>query len=155
PHSNFNIRSVRNQSLANAVFLASKSAGLTNRLNNQVGTAQRRRPGRIAHPEVRIVIAGCLMLLVAVGLALRRRGSALDQATAYSLAICATLVVSPLAWGHYYMALAPAVLLVPLWLFDHGLPRLAQVASVVPPILCWSYYVAMDYTGALGILGLG
>jgi hypothetical protein len=96
-----------------------------------------------------------LTLLLAVGVALCRRTSVIDQATAYSLAICATLVVSPLSWGHYYMAFVPAAFCVPVWLLGRGMESLARVAAVVPPMLSWTYYVGMPYTGALGILGLG
>ena len=53
------------------------------------------------------------------------------------------------------MAGVPAVLCVPVWLSWRGMPRLARVVAAVPPILSWSYYVAMPYTGAVGLLGLG
>jgi len=152
--ANFNIRSERNQSLANAVYLLMKSTARTTPLDSQA-KARPNRPGRVAHPGVRVVIGVGLTLLLAVGLALCRRTSVIDQATAYSLAICATLIVSPLAWGHYYMALVPAVFCVPVWLLGRGMERLARVVGVVPPILSWSYYVGMPYTGALGLLGLG
>src|SRR5262249_54377393 len=58
-------------------------------------------------------------------------------------------------WGHYYMAGVPSVLCVPLWLSRRGQPGLARIAAAIPPILSWSYYLAMPYTGALGLLGLG
>ncbi|MFI5459291.1 MAG: glycosyltransferase family 87 protein [Isosphaerales bacterium] len=154
PNANFNIHSVRNQSLANAVYLLMKSTARTTPSDFQAA-ARRDRPERLVHSWVRVVIGVILTLLVAVGLALRRRTDALDQATAYSLAVCATLLVSPLAWGHYYMAAVPAALCVPLWLSRHGMPRLAGVVAAIPPILSWSYYIAMPYTGAIGLLGLG
>jgi hypothetical protein len=110
---------------------------------------------RMVHPAVRITIGVALALLFSVGMALGRRSNALDQATAYSLAISATLVVSPLAWGHYYMALAPAVLCVPLWLTRRGMPKLAVFFAAIPPVLSWSYYLAMPYLGEMGLLGLG
>ena len=93
-----------------------------------------KRPDRMVHPAVRVVIGVALTILLAVSFALGRRKSLLDQATAYSLAICATLVVSPLAWGHYYMALAPAVLCVPLWISSRGKPRLACCPAPKSPI---------------------
>ena len=53
------------------------------------------------------------------------------------------------------MALVPAVLCVPLWISSRGKPRLALCVAAIPPILSWSYYVAMPYTGEIGLLGLG
>ena len=110
---------------------------------------------RMVHPTVRVVIGVALVLLLAVGLALARRNTVLDQLTAYSLALCATLLVSPLAWSHYYMVELPAVLCVPVWLSWRGMPRLARVVAAIAPILLWSHYLAMPYTGELGLLGLG
>ena len=151
---NFNIRSARNQSLANAVYLsmnATSRAGLPRNKAFMRGA----RADRMVHPAVRVVTGILIVLLLSVGLVLGRRKSALDQATAYSLALCATLVVSPLAWGHYYMSLVPAVLCVPLWLLSRGRPRLARVFAVIPPVLSWAHYVAMPYVGEAGVLGLG
>jgi hypothetical protein len=154
PNANFNIHSFRNQSLANAVYLWNKATAGT-----PAGSPQSPlgwdRPERIVHPGVRAVIGGVLIALLALGLTLGKRQDALDRATAYSLSCCATLLVSPLAWGHYYMAWVPAVLCVPLWLARRGKPRLARIGAAIPPIVSWSYYLAMPYTGGLGVLGLG
>ncbi len=153
-NANFNIHSFRNQSLANAVYLCTKSVA------PQAVLDPRSRPGwdrpeRVVHPGVHVVIGIILIALVAVGLAAGRRPDLLDRATAYSLSCCATLLVSPLSWGHYYMAGVPAVLCVPLWLSRRGRPGLARIAAAMPPILSWSYYLAMPYTGGVGLLGLG
>ncbi len=152
--ANFNFRSARNQSFANAVHLAMNSSSRTeapvSRASVRLAPAD-----RMVHPAVRVVIGAALALLLAVGLALSRRNTALDQATAFSLALCATLLVSPLAWGHYYMVQLLAVLCVPLWLSRRGMPRLARLVAALPPILSWAYYVGMPYTGELGLLGLG
>ena len=151
---NFNIRSARNQSLANAVYL---SINTTSRAGGPRNKAFMRaaRADRMVHPAVRVVTGIAIVLLLSIGVLLGRRKSAIDQATAYSLGLCATLVVSPLSWGHYYMVLAPAVLCVPLWLSSRGRPRLARVFAVIPPILSWAHYVAMPYVGEAGVLGLG
>src|SRR5262249_23704870 len=61
----------------------------------------------------------------------------------------------PLSWGHYYMAQAPAVLLVPIWLLQRGKLTQAKVVAVIPPVLSWSHYLAMPRVGGLGLLGLG
>jgi hypothetical protein len=151
---NFNIHSYRNQSLANAVYLWDKST--KSRSGQQLGARYvRARPQRIVHAEVRVFIGFVLAVLILVGSLLGRQTDALDQATAFGLACCATLLVSPLSWGHYYMAETPAVLLAPLWLLRHGRLVQARIVAVVPPVLAWSHYVAMPYTGELGLLGLG
>src|SRR4029077_5743971 len=116
---------------------------------------RRERPGRIGHPSVRIGIAGILIALLAVTVVLGRRANSLDAFTAFGLACCATLLVSPLAWGHYFMAQLPALLCAPIWLSRRGKLRAARVAAVIPVVLSWAYYVAMPYVGGVGILGLG
>jgi hypothetical protein len=154
PDANFNIHSFRNQSLANAVYLWGRSTARTGTSGSQPSPPPD-RPERMAQPRVRVGIGVILALLLAVGLAVGRRNDRLDQATAYGLACCAMLLVSPLSWGHYYMAELPAILCVPIWLARRGSLRLAQLAAVIPPVLSWSYYVAMPYTGGLGLLGIG
>ena len=84
-----------------------------------------------------------------------RRGTGLDAHVAFGLACCATLVVSPLSWGHYFMVELPALICVPIWFWRRGMPKAARVAALVPAVLSWMYYVAMPYTGGLGVLGLG
>jgi hypothetical protein len=53
------------------------------------------------------------------------------------------------------MAETLAVLFVPLWLLRRNRPIQAKVVAVIPPVLSWSYYLAMPYTGGIGLLGLG
>ena len=84
-----------------------------------------------------------------------RRGTGLDAHVAFGLACCATLVVSPLSWGHYFMVELPALICVPIWFWRRGMPMVARIAAGVPVVLSWSYYVAMPYVGGLGVLGLG
>jgi hypothetical protein len=113
------------------------------------------RPERVVHGEVRVVIASLIGLMVLVGTVVGRRRDPLDQGVAYSLACCGMLLVSPLAWGHYYMAEAPAVLLVPIWIWRRGMARAATAAAVIPLVLTLAYYIAMGTVGTLGLLGLG
>ena len=127
----------------------------TRRVPATLSESERELAGRIGIPGVRIAIAGILAALLAVATVVGRRGNSLDGFTAFGLACCATLLVSPLAWGHYFMAQLPALLCVPIWLARRGLPRAANAAAVIPVVLSWSYYVAMPYVGGLGILGLG
>ena len=55
------------------------------------------------------------LLLVAIRLG-TQTNTALSQVAGFGLACTALLVVSPVAQNHYFVLLAPAVLLVPLWL---------------------------------------
>jgi Glycosyltransferase family 87 len=182
--ASFNVHSYRNQSLANGVYLWSKSArrssgnvstpGRSSRAPKPVGAGSARRPElhaqhrvptaeeatrdqpeRIANPAVRVAIGVILIVLLAVAVTVGRRGIGLDAFSAFALASCATLLVSPLAWGHYFMVELPALLCVPIWLSKRGMHSAARISAVVPVLLSWSYYLAMPQFGGLGLLGLG
>lgn len=190
PEASFNVHSYRNQSLANGVYLWSKSyrfgspapvrfqppEGATARsqgasapgaidqgasalgTRGSSGNAEAftpDQPERIANPAVRVAIGFILISLLALAAMVGRRGHALDAFSAFALASCATLLVSPLAWGHYFMVQLPALLCVPIWLSRSGMPRAARIAALAPVVLSWSYYLAMPQFGGLGLLGLG
>jgi hypothetical protein len=154
PSENFNIHSFRNQSLTNGVYLWTKGI-VPEPEPGEESKVQPESPDRAPNKGVRVVIAGLIGLLVITGFVIGRRGDPLDQAVSYSLACCGMLLVSPLAWGHYYMAEAPGVVLVPLWIARRGWPRAALVLATAPLILTLAYYMSMDRVGALGLLGLG
>ncbi len=154
PNANFNIHSYRNQSLANAIYLWEKTGPRLLGRETQPDDAPD-RPERVVHTEARILVVVVVAILLMTGCTLGRRTDHLDQTTAFGLACCASLLVSPLSWGHYYMAQAPAVLFVPLWLLRRGRLLQARAAAMLPALLTWSYYLAMPYTGGLGLLGLG
>jgi hypothetical protein len=152
--ANFNIHSMRNQSLTNSVYLWTKATSDPKAFVASKG-ALPDRPERIVHSWVRVAIGLVVAAAGAVALVLGRRRTILDQATTFGLACTASLLVSPLSWGHYYMAQVPAVACVPLWFWHRGRPGLARALAVIPVVLTWSYYIAMPYTGGLGLLGLG
>jgi hypothetical protein len=154
PNSNFNIHSFRNQSLANAVYLFDKATASVLKPGSQAN-ATREPAERIVHPIVRVLDGVIVAALLSVCWLLGRRNDGLSQATAYGLACSATLVISPISWGHYYMAESLAVLMTPLWLLRCGMPTHAKVVAVVPVVLSWSYYLAQPYAGGIGLLGLG
>ena len=154
PISKLNIHSYRNQSLANAVYLWDKAESFGQGADS-LPKLFHDRPERIVHPAVRLVVGVIVAMLLTICCTLGRQDDSLDQALAYGLACTSTLIVSPLTWGHYYMAQAQAVLLVPIWLLRRGRPTEAKVVAVVPPLLSWLHYLAMPYTGGHGILGLG
>jgi hypothetical protein len=143
--SNYNIHSVRNQSLANGVYLWRLAASDT----------PAARAERVTDAAVPVVLGVALLGLATVAGMIGRRDDPLDQAAAFGLACGATLIVSPLAWGHYYMVEGPALLTVPLWLTRRRLPRTALAFAFVPAALSWAHYLAMPLIGPLGLLGLG
>ncbi len=67
----------------------------------------------------------------------------------------ATLLVSPLSWGHHYLIAAPGFLFVPLWFLQHGRIRFAKSLAVSACGLLWAHYLLLDWTGRAGLLGLG
>jgi hypothetical protein len=67
----------------------------------------------------------------------------------------AMLLISPVAWTHYFMMTLPATLAVPLWLAMRGRRTLAWTLAVVPVLLVWSHYLAKGWVGPVGLLGLG
>jgi hypothetical protein len=153
PNANFNIHSTRNQSLANAYYLWSKATGRRPPNGPRAGARPRDRAERVVHPSVRVVIGLGLALLTAIGLVLGSRDDHLDQATAFGLACGVTLLVSPLSWGHYFMAQLPALLCIPVWLSRRGMTTLGRAFALVPPVASWVHYV-IPPVAELGLLGL-
>ncbi len=154
---------VRNQSLANATYRFGNWADYYFFDGpHDEGPEQLRRGGRgllMDAPWIEKTIqtvrmlAGCLMLGVSFQMA--RRMDRLGQAAAFGVACVATLIVFTIARGHYYLLLLPANVFVPLWLFQAGRPRWAVSLAVVPSVLVLSHYLALDYAGRVGVLGLG
>jgi hypothetical protein len=97
------------------------------------------------------VLAALVLACVRMGLA----GDLLSQATGVALACVGMLVLSPVAWGHYFMVFAPAVLLLPLWLDQRGQPQAAWFMAVVPAVLIVVHYLFTQSLGRIGFLGLG
>lgn len=155
--------SVRNQSLVNA----------THRLGNWAhyaffdgplddGPQQLRRggPGLLmdARPvawallAVRGLAAG---LAVAVGFRMGQAQDPVGQAAAFGMACVATLIIFPIARGHYYLLFLPAITFVCLWLVRQNRLRWAVTFAVVPCVLVIAHYVALRVVGRVGLLGLG
>jgi hypothetical protein len=104
---------------------------------------------------VQVFQAGLLCWLLVLGVSQVRRGNLLGQAAIYGLANLAVVLVSPVAWTHYYMLGLPAFLFVPLWLARRGQPEAAAVIASVPALLVWAHYLARPWVGTIGLLGLG
>ena len=98
---------------------------------------KRRRADHVTHRAVQGVQAIVLTLLMVVGLARGTRGGVLGQAATYGLARLATVLISPLAWTHYYVLWLPSVLFVPPWLVRRGNLRAARAVAGVPVGLIW------------------
>lgn len=94
--------------------------------------------------------------LLALGVRLARKpGNKLNIAMGLALSLVTMLAVSPVARAHYFLLLAPAILLVPLWLDCHGRPRAGIVMAAIPPVLSILHYVLLPYGGRVGLLGFG
>jgi hypothetical protein len=150
----FYIWSTTNQSLVNAsTLLAIKVSGVVpSRPETLDGWDRTERVLFRALWAVRVAV---LALLATVGLAMGRRADAIGQAAAFGLACWATLLVSPLSWGHYFMIELPAILCAPLWLWRRGRPWTAGIVAIVPALLSFGHYLAIRQTGPIGLLGLG
>jgi len=168
----FHIDSTSNQSLANAahrlatVFRGPHSAGAgpspwSSARNEGEARwvrdrvfADLRKADATTRRLVRItqaVMAGLLLALATFP----RRDDPAGQVAGFGLACVGMLLLSPVAWSHYYMTLIPGVLAVPLWLDLRGHPWGARVSAATPAALVLAHYLAKPLFGPLGLLGLG
>jgi hypothetical protein len=168
----FHIDSVSNQSLSNAAYLlADELRGAARKPPPELRwlklppdldwymadtlKAYRRRADHTTRAVVLVARVVVLALLGALGLVMALRRDVPGQAAAYGLSSVAVLLVSPLAWGHYYVAMLPAVVLVPFWLTRRTSPGLALAIGFTPAALTWVHYLGARTVGAYGVLGLG
>ena len=154
------VDSVRNQSLSNAVFrfgnwVAHEFAGGPD--DQVTGKAHGLMPMDTPLVSQILLALRCLALVALLGVCIRAGHSndMLMWGAALGLACVATLVVSPVARGHYFVLFLPAALFVPLWLLQCGKPRAAFRAAVVPAVLVAVHYVLLKYAGRIGVLGIG
>jgi hypothetical protein len=159
----FHIDSISNQSLGNAAHrLAATVRGPVRDpsggkywLAVDTAIAQQRQNDQFTGRVVQISRAVIVALLLAVVVRVSLTSDKLAKAAAFGLAMLATLLVSPLAWGHYYVLVLPAVLFAPLWLKECGHPAVSRILATGLPALIWMHYVLMPWTGPIGLLGLG
>ena len=151
--SNFDMQSPRNQSLANAVHL------WTTRRTAATGIPptddEARHSRRFEYIAVKVLRGAVVVSLLALCVTIGRRRDPENQVASFGLSCWATLLISPLAWGHYYMIELPALLSVPPWLARRGWPATARVIAVIPALLSWAHYVRLRDLGPMGLLGLG
>ncbi len=116
--------------------------------------AEKRKADVITHRIV-LVIEGLIALLL-LGIATStRRQDPIGEVAGFGLACVAMLLLSPVAWSHYFMMMIPAVIAVPVWLSERGHPFLARLSLVIPAALVLTHYLAKTWVGPLGLLGLG
>lgn len=168
----FHIDSTTNQSLPNAAYRLATTVRplpLDEKSSNEIRFARtaverrwaedraesyRRRIDTTAKRWIEVTQGLVVLVLLALGLCIPR-GDATGEAAAFGLACVAMLLLSPVAWTHYYMMVLPAVLFVPLWLLQHGGTRLALPLAAMPAVLVWAHFVFKPWAGPVGLLGLG
>lgn len=157
-----NSHSARNQSLQNAAYrLGNFTAylvgdGPDDRLVENFDAPKMAMDGVVAERCLFLARAAFGLALLVLGVRLERGdGNRLNMAVSFALACVTMLVVSPVSRGHYFMLLAPATLLVPLWLDRRGRPKAATVLAIIPIVLTLLHYLVLPFAGRVGLLGLG
>lgn len=144
---NFHPRSVRNQSFGNALL---RLGNLSLHLAGRAGDDRRiDDPARIGEPsamdapkaKAALFWARQALLLLCVAAVLRAR----RLAPAFGLACVATLLYSPISWGHHYTMLLPGALFC----------ARSDRHAVALPILVLLHYASPPLFGRIGLLGLG
>jgi hypothetical protein len=154
------VASFRNQSLCNAVYrcgnwTARQFFGGPDDLRMDVRKAAMPMDAPIVSRVLTVVRVGALLALGVVIVVAGCSGQPLWHGMVLGLAGVATLVVSPVSRGHYYVFWVPAVVFVPFWLRQIGRPRAAIVFAAVPAALTFLHYALLPYAGRVGLLGLG
>jgi hypothetical protein len=157
-----NSHSARNQSLQNAAYRLGNfsshvfSSGPDDRLVENFDAPKMAMDSATVDRFLFLSRATIGLALLALGVRLgRMTGSRLNMATCFALACVTMLAVSPVARAHYFLLLAPAVLLVPLWLDRYGRPHAGVAMAAIPPVLSILHYILLPYAGRIGLLGLG
>ena len=157
------VTSPRNQSFANAAYRMGNwlayigGYGPYDRMIDTADEAVGQMPmdSAAANHAVLLVRLICLGWLGLAVLKLGWRGDPLSIITVYALACAATLVVSPVSRGHYFVLLGPICLAVPALLRAEGWHRRANWISWTPAVLCMLHYVLLEQAGRVGLLGVG
>jgi hypothetical protein len=116
--------------------------------------AEMRRADRSTQRLVKVGQGVFLLLLFGFAM-VPGRDDKIGQAVGFAMACVGMLLVSPVAWTHYYMMILPATLVVPLWLWRRGHVASSRVMAVAPLLLVWAHYLAKGSVGPIGLLGLG
>lgn len=116
--------------------------------------------GRIDVPAGGIVAARCALALIAVSvigvtIAAGRAAEALNITAAFSLAVLASILASPISWMHHHSADVVAVLFVPLLALARGRGREARLLAGLAVVIVNGYFLVEDYVRDSALLGVG
>lgn len=155
-----NVASCRNQSLHNAMYRGGNWAahqffGGPVDIGVDVTRGNMPMEAPLAKHAVNCIRVLALTALAIVVVVAAQRRDPLLPGAAFGLALVATLVVSPVSRGHYFVFWAPAVVFVPLRLLQLGKLRAAWQMALAPAILTLLHYSHVDSFGRIGLLGLG
>jgi hypothetical protein len=116
--------------------------------------AELRRADHDTRRWVRVAQAMVIVFLASLAF-VPRRGDRAGMAAAFGLSCAAPLLISPVAWTHYYMFLLPAAVAIPCGLAARGRPIAARWFAAAPAVLVWTHYLVRSQVGPIGLLGLG
>lgn len=153
---NFHPRSVRNQSLGNALLrlgnfvLCAAGAAEDDTLIDRPENLSRR--SAMDRPAAKRAVSAVrhLFLLASILLAawMGRGAGRGSEAAVFGLACAMTLVYSPISWGHHYTLILPAALFAPALV---GSRRLAFAIAALVVL----HYALTTAVGRVGLLGIG
>jgi hypothetical protein len=161
--NDFNVRSKRNQSLSNAVrrlgnrIAFAAGAGPDDRLVDDLSQQTLQMPAETALVDIglKAVTAGLVGLLLVAGWRVAGQDDVSGLVALFGLACAATLVVSPISWGHHYVVWLPALVFVPYWLWINDRRALAVGMAEAALVLVAAHYIFLDHSGRVGLLGIG
>ncbi len=161
--NDFNFKSKRNQSLDNGVrrlgnFLTfSWADGPDDQLVDRPDTPQVAMPMETPAIDrgIKLAVLGLLLGLACLVLRTAWQDSLAPWPAVFGLGCLATLIVSPLSWGHHYVMAAQAMLFVPALLSQPKQQRLARWLATSAALLVIVHYIALEQVGRIGLLGIG
>ena len=104
---------------------------------------------------LRVAAIGLVALLLVAGWRVARRDDNSGLAALFGLACTATLLVSPISWGHHYVVWLPALVFVPCWMWNNDRRALAVGMAEAALVLVAAHYILLDHAGRVGLLGIG
>jgi hypothetical protein len=161
--NDFNVRSKRNQSLGNAVrrlgnrLAFAAGAGPDDLLVDDLSQQSVVMPMENAVVDfgLRIAAMGLVALWLIAAWRVAGRGDVSGLLALFGLACAATLVISPISWGHHYVVWLPALVFVPFWMWNNDRRAMAIGIAESALVLVAAHYILLDHAGRVGLLGIG
>ncbi len=154
----FDIHSNRNQSLDSAAWkVVLWTRGETSAWADPLDLSEEDRPPPprpIAFDRASTVVRALLAAFALVAALRAARRGVRGAFAGFGLMCLATLVVSPVSWGHHFVMLVPAMIAVPAWLESRGRSMAAFAFSALMAAAVILHYAAVDLAGRGGVLGL-